>query len=221
MPPPSFVEVATVVTTAATCPQPNADVCLSGGTVLDADVARFDYVGTHGGLYLDTDARRRVAPAHWPRAYPGLPWAAATLVVGVEFPRPIGRGADGCCLQFVNWAFASAPGCRILAEVAEAGQRAIARGARVRDAVHATGPGLFTRVLLRHIGHAAFDLAKVEAGGHPYTSRYTNETIIVLPYRAFGVHPAHRGTHINPNPPHQQLVRHGFRGSWRARRRRR
>ena len=207
-----------VVTTAVTCPRQHTGVCLSGGSVLDADVARMQYVSQHGGLYLDTDARCILPPRSWPQAYPNLDWDNASLLIGIEFPCPIcappARGPDGSCLQFTNWAFAATAGNRILSEVAHEGRLAIARRAHVLDAVHATGPGLLTRVVLRHIGHV-FNLANVENDGATYVSKRTGERVLVLPYRAFGIHMAHRGSHIKRHPTHQQLVRHQFKGSWR------
>jgi hypothetical protein len=43
----------------------------------------------------------------------------------------------------------------------------------------------------------------------------TNETILVLPYRAFGIHPSHRG--FTTKPRHQRLAQHLFKGRWRKR----
>ncbi len=205
----------TFVTTARRCPARGADVCIECSSVLEADVRSFEYIAIHGGVYIDTDVTVKRGPSEWPAAFPLLPWRSGPLVVGVEFPRPPGVGTDGCCLQFAHWTFMAAAGSGILKEVAATGRRAIARGAAERDAVHATGPGCLTRVLLRHIG-AAFNLSAVELSGGAYTSEHTGELVVILPYRAFGIHPAHRGDHITRTPVHQQLVRHAFRGSWRT-----
>jgi hypothetical protein len=204
-----------IFTAMLACPGGTAGVCLPSPTVLHADVNRYEHAAAFGGVYHDDDATLVVPPRHWHTRFPKLPWAAADLVIGVEFPRPAGRGPPGCCLQFVQWAFGARAGTGLMADVARQA-RANARG-DVRDAVELTGPAMFTRVVLAHIGHS-FNLAAVEASGSAYASAKTGELVIVLPYRAFGIHPAHRGPHIRTTPTRQQLVRHGFRGRWRAKR---
>ena len=188
----------------------DSEVCISGESVLDADVMRYDYAYRHGGVYHDDDADFIVPPVQWPGRYPHLAWDNASLVVGIEFPRARGTGPSGCCLQFVQWTFAAARGSSVLGEVARRAKKN-AVGGRVDDAVRLTGPLLFTTVILEHIGHV-FDLEAAEATGAEYVSIY-GERIIVLPYRAFGIHPFHQN--VRRRPLREQLVQHNFLGRWR------
>ena len=206
-----MVLLTALYTTALICPPDTA--CFDGGTILDSDIYRYKHGCAHGGVYHDDDASFRVSPHLWPRVYPHLPWRAASLVVGVEFPRPVGIGAPGCCLQFVQWAFASQPNSSLLCDAAALAAQRAAENHDPRNALGLTGPVMFTEVILRHIGNQ-FNLSDVENAGASYTTK--GDTMIVLPYRAFGVHRAHRGPHINFLPANEQLVRHGFKGRWRS-----
>lgn len=188
----------------------SSEKCIDGGTVLDADVMRYKYAYEHGGVYHDDDARLIVQPSEWPARYPTLDWNKATLIVGVEFPRPRGVGPSGCCLQFVQWAFAASKGSRILHETATRAKANMNHGA-IANAVALTGPVLFTNIILKHLGHV-FNLREVEENGALYSTIY-GEMVIVLPYRAFGVHPQHQNVNIFPSE--QQLVRHSFLGRWK------
>lgn len=211
---PMGINVTHVFTTMAVCPPPNAVACIGGGSVLDADINRYAHAFTHGGIYRDDDVSMIVNPRGWHNRFPSLPWTLADLVVGVEFPQPMGTGPSGCCLQFVQWIFGARRSAKVLGAVVRAARLNVRANHDVASAVTLTGPILFTSIILKHIG-SAFDLRAVEAGGAGYASVITGETIIVLPYRAFGIHPHHRGSHIKTTPADQQLARHHFKGRWR------
>jgi hypothetical protein len=193
--------------------------CISGGNILDSDVARYAYAADVGGVYHDDDAEFVKLPNEWPAVFPHLPWRNASIVIGIEFPRPYVHVAKatspGCCLQFVQWSFACSKGSLIMKSIASLGRQNLRQNPTdTLDAVYLTGPAMFTHSLWRHIGHE-FDLDDVEARGAAYTSPHTNEIVLVLPYRSFGLHPMHKGNHIRRNPVREQLVRHHFRGRWK------
>lgn len=197
---------------------PLEEHCISGGNILHSDVARYAYAADVGGVYHDDDAKFIKLPKDWPAIFPHLPWKTASIVIGVEFPRPYvdaaKAGPPGCCLQFVQWSFACSKGSLIMKSIASLGRQNLKQNPTdTLKAVYLTGPALFTHTLWKHIGHV-FDLNEVEAQGAAYTSLHTNETVIVLPYRSFGIHPMHQGNHIQREPASEQLVRHQFKGRW-------
>jgi hypothetical protein len=209
------INVTHVFITMRVCPPPGTSVtCISSGNVLDADIDRYKHAFLYGGVYHDEDVRMLAQPSQWHERFPALPWDRADLVVGVEFPNPIGTGTSGCCLQFLQWIFGARKHVRVMADVLRVAQQNVITNRDEQSAVELTGPRVFTSVILTHIG-PAFDLAAVEAGGAAYASKITNETILVLPYRAFGIHPLHRG--FATEPRHQRLAQHLFKGRWRKR----
>jgi len=208
-----MVNLTSIYTTMALCTHIEHEVCLDGGSILDSDIDRYEYGFQNGGVYHDDDAHFKHRPHLWPSVYPNLPWDTASLVVGVEFPLERGTGPPGCCLQFVQWVFASQSGSLILKDAVKTAKENVKRSCNPNNALDTTGPAMFTNIILNHIG-PQFDLSVVEEHGSFYLTKF-DETIIVLPYRAFGVHPLHKGSHIHPAPTHEQLVRHEFKGRWR------
>jgi len=171
--------------------------------VEEADIARYRLGYEQGGIYHDNDVTFVVPPEQWPSRYPHLPWSKATLVVGIEFPD---TGQVGIHV------FAAAPNSGIL-------KRAYRRALKnrkmgiLKDPVQATGPFMFSQVLREVVG-PAYDPQKVEnSGGMAYNATLTKDCVIILPYRAFGIHPSH--SH-NKLPSSQVLVKHKFNGSWRG-----
>lgn len=114
-------------------------------------------------------------------------------------------------LQFVQWAFAARAGSLILKEAARTAKRNILQGATTDEALTATGPAMFTRVVLNHL--TEFNLTKVEHTGAVYVTKY-GERVAVLPYRAFGIHPLHKN--VNRGKPAERLLLHAFKGRWRS-----
>ena len=197
------------------CMQPPTEHCISGGNVLNSDVARYAHAAKFGGVYHDDDAQFIKQHKLWPTVYPHLPWRNASLVIGIEFPRPYGQGPPGCCLQFVQWSFACKRGSLIMESIAKQAQLNLDQNpTSTHNAVELTGPLLFTQTIYRHM-RDAFILSDVEHHGAAYRSLLTKEIIIVLPYRAFGIHWAHSGSHIRRDPSSDWLVRHKFKGRWR------
>ena len=192
-----------VFTMSQLCTTLSEEACFNPGPcVEDADIGRYRQGYLTGGVYHDTDAHFQVEPKDWPRRYPHLPWSDATLVVGIEFPD------TG---QLCQWAFAGAPRSIIFRQAVRKAQMNLRRD--VADVVQATGPAMWTEVLKLHIGHR-YSPEDVEArGGAAYRSRASGDLVIVLPYRAFGMHPSHRG--YATVPASQILVVHEFRGRWR------
>ena len=172
-----------------------------GPTIQDADIGRYQLMHDHGGVYHDTDAHFVVSPEDWPSRYPHLDWEAADIVVGVEFPN------TG---QLCQWVFAAAPRSQLLFHAYKTANSNRNRG--VADVIQSTGPGMWTGVIMTHIGKP-LNIDEIERiGGREYRSNVTGELLLILPYRAFGIHTSHG---YKRTPRKEVLVRHDFLGRWR------
>lgn len=120
-------------------------------------------------------------------------WPEADALIGVEFRQP---------LQFNQWTFAARRGSPILQYVIAQINYNLACGV---ETVNKTGPKAWTRALLQ-----VCDLAWVATLDNPVDIKCLGENIKILPYRAFSWPGWSQGAKLHPN-----LVRHGFRGSWK------
>ncbi|KAL1524809.1 hypothetical protein AB1Y20_019689 [Prymnesium parvum] len=180
-----------------------------------ADFVRYLAIHRYGGVYADDDVVPIMPIGRW---LPTFGWRTTprnALVVGVERARP------PLLAQFV---FASVPRHPLLWAVAEEVHARVQRltAAHRFSVLERTGPLAWTSAILRFIdSHAAprdenrsvvdetqGRLIQLEKDGQQWS-------LLVLPYRAFGVNRAHQ-TQLRKEPSTQHLVHHQFLGSWKS-----
>eukprot|EP00667_Euglena_gracilis_P015055 EG_transcript_15642 len=201
-----------------------------------ADVFRYLALYLYGGVYTDMDVHCKIPIPQWPAEFGFVPSSAARLrfIVGLEFEQP---PADDPALPFqlVQWTFASAAGNPVLEWVlreCESRLESSNRAAKDTDVIKQTGPVAWTAAWLKALtifgeppGHRVNTtvyprvlkpLDALRHRGQVVSLRVKGETWLglLLPYRAFGFHPAHAGSASTRLRNH--LVEHDFRGSWRS-----
>lgn len=120
-------------------------------------------------------------------------WPVGDALIGVEFRDP---------LQLNQWTFAARRGSPLLEHVITY----VDKNLRCNlDTVEKTGPVAWTKAILE-----VCDLSGVAELDDPVDIECLGETVQILPYRAFSWPGWSQGAKLHPN-----LVRHGFRGSWK------
>lgn len=200
-----------------------------------ADLFRYLVLYVHGGVYTDMDTTCKVPIGKWASefGYTGT-MDAADFIIGVEFKKGP-RSVPDLPFQLLQWTIASAPKNPILDKVLD---HCLSRIQEITEAKEIgvllrTGPWAWTQAILATIerfgsptGHtldaqgrkhprALLPVPQLMRDGQllPLTIDGRVWRILILPYRAFGFHPAHK------NPPEDllnHLVEHMFIGSWRG-----
>jgi len=200
-----------------------------------ADVFRYAALFNYGGVYTDVDVKC-IRPIHmWLDNFMlGVRERKLDFIIGVEFDDAQVQANNP--LQLVQWTIASSPRNPILEYVMEFCRQSLNSIPRTDDTstLHRTGPVMFTKAVLTFIGRHIEDaprghdprfynypfgmlpIPKLEENGQHIRLRKNNswyKHVVILPYRAFGYHPHHRGKR-RMHQHHQ--VEHQFAGSWRG-----
>ena len=192
--------------------------------VLNSDMLRYLILQAHGGIYADVDVSalqplRKWVPKHFRKR--------AAVIVGIEYDRmndaemSPGFWLD---LQFATWTVAAAPGhpmLQLAIETIASRIYALAekQGCALEDLeptddqiLQTTGPAVWSKVVFDSLSLAAgktitpADLTMMEE------PRLFGD-ILVLPIDGFTGNVPHSGAGRHPE---QQLISHGFHGSWRG-----
>lgn len=200
-----------------------------------ADVFRYAALFNYGGVYTDVDVEC-IRPIHmWLDDFkPGARARKLDFIIGVEFDDVQAHANNP--LQLVQWTMASSPRNPMFEYVLEFCLESLNSISRADDTstLHRTGPVMFTKAILKFIGRyiqgaprghdprfynypvGMLPIPTLEENGQhirlkKHSSWYKHG--VILPYRAFGCHPQHRGK-SKMNQHHQ--VEHRFAGSWRG-----
>ena len=168
-----------------------------------ADLFRYAVIYKFGGVYLDVDVACVLSANQWLSEY-RISYNP-DLVVGVEFYTP---------LQFVQWAFLGSAQSTVMLHVLHYIRKyrlpLFSPGA---DPVQRTGPVAFTAGVVDYIKSMCKPRHLHISDIIPTHFRCEdNNTIVVLPYRAFGT-PGYHPPEVRTTG--QVLLRHRFRGSWK------
>jgi alpha 1,6-mannosyltransferase len=194
-----------------------------------ADLFRYAALFHYGGVYTDVDVDCVRPIKTWLDDFQlGVRTSDVDFIIGLEFEDV--QHKAGTAIQLVQWVFASAPRNPLLDYVLQECLRSIESTPHTDDdsTLHRTGPVMFTKGVLRFIsrhasGHrgestgffnypkAMLQPEKLEREGHYFN--LSSSQGVILPYRAFGYHPQHRGKY-KMDQHHQ--VEHRFAGSWRT-----
>jgi alpha 1,6-mannosyltransferase len=194
-----------------------------------ADVFRYAALFQYGGVYTDVDVDCVRPIATWLDEFDlGVRTSDVDFIIGIEFDDV--QRSTKTPIQLVQWVFASAPRNPLLEYVLRECLRSIESIPHTDEnsVLQRTGPVMFTKSVLRYISR----YASVNTGASPAPFEYplamfrpqqleqegqllnlSSIKAVILPYRAFGYHPQHRGKY-KMRQHHQ--VEHNFAGSWKT-----
>ncbi|KAK8125785.1 Initiation-specific alpha-1-6-mannosyltransferase [Apiospora kogelbergensis] len=189
---------------------------------LKSDLLRYLILSVEGGVYTDTDTECFQPIDRWFRG-------RARVVVGIEFDKLDGPNWVDIPhdLQFCQWTIAAAPGhplftrmveraiTSLKATASEHSTTVAALQATSFETMNSTGPAAFTDVVFEMIQLADPSVQSLrDLSGMAEPRLYGD--ILVLPIDGFGMGQPHSHSTNDGSVPPGAMLRHNFRGSWRA-----
>ena len=192
--------------------------------IFQADLLRYMLLEIKGGVYSDVDTTALKPIREW---IPQQFLSETRAIVGIEYdqldsPRPSHGFSER--ISFCQWTLAISPGHPMITKIVEEvvktlhqmaednGSTIAALKVKDKEVGSATGPGIWTRVVMQSLSIASgSSVTYKNITGLKEPRLFGN--ILILPIDGFGTGQPHSGS--NPNDAGTALVRHQFSMSWR------